>query len=465
LPFLFLILLLLSCSKESDQLNLIFQHNNHGKIKSCGCQKSPLGGQLALSGFLNSLKKKGEVLYLTSGSHYLPKSYTSQFDQSIRFDAEFLSQIDKEHQLKFSISSHSDNAIGKKFFNSLLEKSNAAYLQSHHFNIKNRKLALIAIEDSFTSDKIKNLIQSQKDRNIIIVSNKGIKEDTKLAKNFPFIHWIIGSQDEAFTQAPILIGSVKIVQTSSQGHHIGHIQLSEDSKQDQFNLVPMSNKWREFASEKVKQLIAKYTEEKALIDAQEQSKLYQAESLHQKAPDAQSCMECHQKQSDFWMRTSHSLAYLTLLNNSSHHNKDCIGCHSLGYQKDYAFKSTHQIFQLKDQTVSKNYIKELNKLSKNTIIRELSSNDKISVHQKWNHLNQKYELDRHYANVQCLNCHDKNFDHPFSEQAKGNHPIKNKCLNCHTKEQSPSWYNQSTLNSHVFNSMLEKVACPKGIDL
>lgn len=193
--------------------------------------------------------------------------------------------------------------------------------------------------------------------------------------------------------------------------------------------------------------------------------LYQTKSLHQKAPNAKSCMECHQKQGDFWMKTSHSLAYLTLLNHSSHHNKNCIGCHSFGYQKDYAFKSTHQIFQLKDKAVLQNYIKELNRISKNIEVRGLSSSQKVKTHKSWDDLNQKYKINRHYANVQCLNCHDKNFDHPFSEEIKKNHLMKDKCLNCHTKEQSPDWYDQSNLNSKIFDSMRKKVACPKGVHL
>ena len=68
-----------------------------------------------------------------------------------------------------------------------------------------------------------------------------------------------------------------------------------------------------------------------------------------------------------------------------------------------------------------------------------------------------------YGNVQCLNCHDKNRDHPFDgSTGKGNADMGTKCLQCHTADQSPDWYQDGQPNKAVLAQRIKSVACPSG---
>ena len=51
------------------------------------------------------------------------------------------------------------------------------------------------------------------------------------------------------------------------------------------------------------------------------------------------CVRCHQKQADQWKTTSHSQAWNTLTVVKRDTDQDCIGCHSVGFQKPGGFVS------------------------------------------------------------------------------------------------------------------------------
>ena len=88
---------------------------------------------------------------------------------------------------------------------------------------------------------------------------------------------------------------------------------------------------------------------------------------------------------------------------------------------------------------------------------------------KWFKLDEKYGVAHNYANVQCLNCHDKAKDHPFEMDTtpKSKTSMASKCIKCHTSDQSPEWFHKdnkgiaTTLNKKYFAKQLKKVACPK----
>ena len=84
-------------------------------------------------------------------------------------------------------------------------------------------------------------------------------------------------------------------------------------------------------------------------------------------------------------------------------------------------------------------------------------------------LDEKNEVTHNFANVQCLNCHDKAGDHPFEmdDVVKKTTDYMSKCLKCHTSDQSPSWYSKNdkgiatTVNKAYVSGIIKKIACPK----
>ena len=84
-------------------------------------------------------------------------------------------------------------------------------------------------------------------------------------------------------------------------------------------------------------------------------------------------------------------------------------------------------------------------------------------------LDEKYRVKHNFANVQCLNCHDKAMDHPFEMEdiVQKTKSYQAKCLECHTKDQSPQWYSKNdkgiatTINKSYVSGIIKKMACPK----
>ena len=180
-----------------------------------------------------------------------------------------------------------------------------------------------------------------------------------------------------------------------------------------------------------------------------------------------SCIDCHQKQGEHWSKTSHSLAFATLIRNNEEFNTKCYQCHSLGFEKANGFSRFKDIiaFDSKDVPKKKNYHKELKEILKSLKeVRKSGSKDRKKTHQAWTKLDEKFQVSHNFANVQCLNCHKTHTDHPFDRQAKQHHPIKDRCLSCHTPDQSPKWYGKNSLrpNPAVFLDLYKHIACPLG---
>jgi hypothetical protein len=69
--------------------------------------------------------------------------------------------------------------------------------------------------------------------------------------------------------------------------------------------------------------------------------------------------------------------------------------------------------------------------------------------------------------VQCLNCHDKAYDHPFTIDEKKPKVVEKTCYQCHTPDQSPQWYKGSEghssdkFNSLIIKEKFKQISCPK----
>jgi hypothetical protein len=183
-----------------------------------------------------------------------------------------------------------------------------------------------------------------------------------------------------------------------------------------------------------------------------------------------SCSDCHKQQVAFWQKTAHSLAFTTLIHDKAQNNPSCIKCHSVGMNIPGGFTGSRNLVSSDNKNFNiKNYWKELNKtVPFEHPVRDLSPKKRQKIAKLWLKHDTKSGVQANYSNVQCLNCHNQNLDHPFGEKSIVKvAPVMQKCLACHTQDQSPSWYDKdakglaSSLNKSYFSKKLEQVSCPK----
>lgn len=489
---------------KSESLDLIFSHNINGETHPCGCRNFPLGGLPQVAGILHELQTKSPVIYVDSGDAFFPstkvpallensqlftaKKIAESFDinkldfflpgdQDFAYGEDFLAEISHKHKFQFLISNIKDSTkikhkkwIAKRFGNQtlvFLGILDPSLLQNDYRSLFIHPTTSLKL----TLNEISKKLGSSDEIKVILLSHSGMEADKKIAQQFPEIDWIIGAHSQAFTQLSVDINNTKLVQVLSRNHYLGEIKIAAHKKSnDVFKVIEirdeLKDKWK---NNPMLTWLDKYKTELDKIQLDEQKAMIGTSDIKSsKAQTAQSCIQCHTEQGEFWQKTSHSIAFATLDNAKSSNNPNCIGCHSLNYKSLDGFQNTD------DMVVSAqkldDYWKEWESdFKKIKSVRKLSSTDKKHYSDKWMKLDTKFEVKHNFANVQCLNCHDKAHDHPFEmeEVVKKTTNFQAKCIKCHTNDQSPEWYNKddkgiaTSVNNAYFAKTIKKVACPK----
>ncbi len=486
---------------NSDHLNIVFSHNINGETHPCGCRNFPLGGLPQVKGELFDLNSKAPLLYIDSGDAFFPSTQVPKLleqsqlftakkiaesfdingleiftpgDQDFAYGIDWLGKISKEHKFKFLLSNiikndkiNSKPYIVKKFANktfvflgivnpSLLQPNVQGYFKSPISGI-NETLSLV-------KKRFKDLSKVK----LILLSHSGMDFDKKLAEKVPVFDWIVGAHSQAFTQLSIDIGKTKIVQVLSRNHYLGKIKVPAGKVKDEFKVIEVRDELKE--KQKNNPMITWLDKFKVQLDAiqLEEQKLMAGDTTMQPANTYQSCNECHQKQTEFWQTTSHSLAFITLDHAKAANNPNCIGCHSLNYKKLNGFQNIDTMV-LSDKKLSKYWDEFKHTFKDIKSVRALSKNQRKKYSKKYAKLDKKFKTKHNFANVQCLNCHDKSYDHPFEmdDVPKSTKNYQDKCLKCHTSDQSPEWYKKddkgiaTSVDQAYVSGIIKKIACPK----
>jgi 2',3'-cyclic-nucleotide 2'-phosphodiesterase (5'-nucleotidase family) len=526
-------------SIEKKNLSLVFSHNINGETHPCGCRHFPLGGLPQVAGKLAELKSKGSVILLDTGDMLFPSpNLPPTMKDSFTFGAENLAVGMDLIGLKYAIPGDQDLALGTPFLKKLLDKSKFQYLVMNFSDPKtlpHRRLVIIEhgdhkifmtglVDPDVITQKYNSLFispgvalkafipelekagysKANKKHRFILLSHSGMPNDQKLAKAFPFIDWVLGAHTQSFTKIPYEEKTTKLAQVLSRNHYLGSIEVnfSSDKNEDKWVLHEIRDELKDKLQPNIFTAFIKEHKEKVkVIQVQEQSQManHTKGQIIKKAT-ANSCVECHAPQVDFWTKTPHSIAYATLINANEDKNLTCIGCHSLGFSEvdGYAFpdelihvdKETYQVEKTKDMKYSEQKDLEdikLNKIKKKywseiasafkgiDSIRELPKKKVQKLSKAWLKKDEKLGVSHNFANVQCMNCHDLHNEHPFSisseitPQAKVDN-MKEKCLNCHIPDQSPEWYEvqengkPGAPKHELVKKMMHKLACPKNED-
>lgn len=504
---------------DSPKLHLVFSHNISGETHPCGCRNFPLGGLPQVYGLFENLKKSGEVFYIDTGDTFFPSSvipktmhsslgfaaenlakgldllgvrYIVPGDQDFAMGWNFLQKIDSENKFSLFVSNYRDDFKNKQKIEaadySIIERGpSKIFLISLVHPEAVPQLGPVALISPLEAmpkllAKIKRAGYEEKNpyHRLIVLSHAGIDNDQELAKENPMIDWIIGAHSQSFLRFSTDIGKTKIVQTLSKNHYIGDItiDLSLKSTDDTYTLHEIRDELKDQVTPNpFISFIDQHKTKMNELQVKEQSHLSfnGSDNLEvKKFPSANSCLECHKPQVEFWQGTAHSIAYLTLIKAKEENNLTCIECHSVGLNSPHGFNTAKGMFLKDDRTPvdSEPYHNKLNSYTKEfNSVRSLPAVKIKKIAKDWALFDKTQNVKHNFSNVQCLNCHNTvALEHPFSadappEASKKNEMMKNQCLSCHTVDQSPEWYRDSTkkiVNDSVYKEKLKKVACPLG---
>jgi len=507
---------------KGKDVSIIFTHNVNGETHPCGCRHFPLGGLPQVAGLLHRERSNKHVIYIDTGDLLYPSSVVPKsLLKSLNFTAKNLVQAMNDLKLDYFVPGDQDFAGGLSLLQNIAKNSNFKFLISNLRNektIKHKKWALInngpnkifivgvvnpntlptQYQELFLNPIYslkKTMIELKKNgfnpknnfHRLIILSHSGMDYDEKMAKEYPRTDWIIGAHSQSFTKDSFDIKNTKLVQVLSRNHYLGNISIKHNvsRKQDKYKLLEIRdslagllkpNKYINFINKHKIDLQKIQDTEQSSMDSE---KFLTATSI----PTASSCIECHTKQGEFWMGTSHSLAYSTLVKAKEEKRQQCIGCHSVGFKKGNGFFKTSNILNFDNQddltkkqiqNLKNKYHRSIKKIMKDVIsVRRLNKKQIHSKSKKIYQLNEKLKIKTNFSNVQCLNCHSNSVNHPFENKkmkrssAKTFSKIRSRCLSCHTKDQSIDWYKKdnsglpSELNELQFFENYKKVACPK----
>lgn len=489
----------------SDHIKIIFSHNINGETHPCGCRKFPLGGLPQVAGYFAKAKKESSVFYVDTGDMlFQTTAIPPYYKKSMTFTADKLAQVQKKLGLQLFVPGVLDLSLGIDYLEKTVKKNDLKVLVSNYadsvkvphkkwvkLKVDKRTLYFIGVVNPnvfngdnrllFTDpqkaikkslDEIKK--DSSQNKTIILLSHSGMEFDRRIAQSFSEINWIIGSHSQAFLREPELENKTKIVQVLSRNHYLGVLKVPLNAKKEiSYEQIEVRDELKDEIKENpYSKWLEDYKTELDKIQAAEQKEFGTTVSFNDiKGPTSTTCIDCHTPQVEFWNKTAHSIAYYTLIQAKASNNPSCVGCHSVFLNKANGFTNKDDIVQGEGLTEEKleKYWSELDVKFKGVgSIRELAADKRSQLANAWQELDAKNGVEHNFANVQCLNCHNQNHDHPFGdEKLEQPKDYTSKCIECHTADQSPTWYEDkkeglaTKLKKKYVEQKIKEVACPK----
>lgn len=519
--FFLLILALSSCSKfiekidsdskikinekGTDHFSLIFSNNISGETHPCGCRQFPLGGLPQVFGILGNEAKKAPIIYVDTGDSLFPLEITPPYmKESLPFTATHIAEAFQKLRLRYFVPGETDFASGIDFLNTLQDKHQFQILIANSKKTSPLKTkawdtiefagniyAFIGVVDPILypqliskhfenpydaiAKSIDEVNKKFKNKNIkfILLSHSGLDKDKTYAEKFKDLHWIIGSHTQSFLRQTHDVNNAKIVQVLSKNHYLGKIEFYTDFKKEIYSLLEVRDETQNLVENNpMIPWLIDYKNKLSTVQEEEQKELYKtSEHKTERRKTFNQCISCHEEQGDFWQKTPHALAYATLLNTKAHFNRDCISCHSVGFNKEDGFITPKDIvlFKEEDEKKSKAYWDEIeSSFSMIKSVRNLLKKERDKKAKLWKKIDERYEVTHNFANVQCLHCHNQTNEHPFEfDKPESTKDFKSTCLSCHTRDQAPQWYTKDAkglpgdLDHEIFKIKLKEISCPK----
>ena len=505
LPLIAVLFLLAGSLAHSDSVpGFVILHSNDvlGELEPCGCRNNPLGGMQRKERLLKeheqlALYPESSRLQVDSGDLFFSGTEIAPtLRAQTEIQARALAQALKSTGLQVMVPGEKDFALGVSFYKKLIQlsqvtavaanlewrnsskapwkpmfaphtivtlKSGSKKLRAAVFGLVGTSISwpenIRATDPTRAAKKLVPLLKKKSDL-IIALTHQGLEEDLRLARNVPGIDRIIGAHSQSFLQDEILEGQTRIHQSSFRNQHLGFIPIAFDKSQTQKSqLIELGALFdtEDTETTPVREIIQKTKKQISEANLSAQKSIGGNSSAHSKLQTFTQCSECHARQFEFWRKTPHAQAFEVLAKTGAENNKECIGCHSVGFGQKNGFSEVKDLVEWSEGDKTHHLASFLKEL------RDIKSPERAAEHLR--------KAKRIHATVQCENCHvtqpNSAQDHPFGLSSQFPSVQQETCLQCHTPARAPGWYQaekggNGTLDTARLKAKFIEMSCPRG---
>ncbi len=477
----FLVLVLFSAGLSA--FPLIFTSDRQGELTTCGCSVDQLGGLARLPAAL-ALRKlsTSDRLWVDGGDLFFPSlGLSPERLESEKPKARLLAKVYGSWGVSFLTPGPKDFAGGIATLKELQRLSGIRFLSANLRDLKGRllydafalsehegvKVAVVGISGealfekvpevtvSSASKALTNAVADAKARGavyVVVVSQSGLTVDRELAKTKGIDLWVSGASIDGLAN-PLIVGETIVGQVLPLGQQVGifHVSKKVGIRYEVVNVVQDLKEDQGIQ----RNVSAVSKRSKFLPDpkGKNETKPYVA--------NFETCRGCHAKQVAFWESTKHASAYLVLYGKNQHFDRECITCHSLGFETDKNFaKIAHPIVLKQESSATGDLF--VDKMMESIfasakVAGPIDSREqpeafavlKKAYHASLAELQSKGKLERVFMGVQCEHCHDNRAGHPTVSR-KPHKVSTSKCMECH----HPPHHNNFS------PELLSKISCP-----
>jgi Cytochrome c554 and c-prime len=414
----------------------------HGSLEVCGCPIHPLGGVARRAGYIDAFRKRSpEAAIIQVDAGYIFSDEANAAKDGLREDARLMNEwivranellnldivnlsyrdlpfassllkpdVQRRSEKSALISANIKPADGTriaplpyviKFVTGarLPRPVRIAFIGLSDIAPENLKEAVarsgFVIEDPLAAAKAALAEVRDKADVTVIVGFLSLPMVNKLARQNDDLDLIIATDERGLALDPKQVNNALIVYAAKETKHLAELRFYTDAEGlvDRFTaryieldeIIPDDPRMAAVTKEARKEIDAVQ-----MRVAEEEAKAILAKDPASPYALSETCGKCHVAEYEVWQKTLHSHAFAALETKNRTFDAACVGCHSLGFQKDgfVNIKATPQ-----------------------------------------------------FANVHCESCHGPGLEHS-AQPAAGNYktPPKNEsCLVCHDRENSPDF--------------------------
>ncbi len=361
---------------------LFFSADIGGNLEVCGCPIRPLGGIARRLGYINAFRARSPeaaTMMVDAGHIFSDEvSASGELNADAKLMNDWIVRANEQMDLAVVNLSYRDLQYAQRLFdpNAPLRPEKAA-LVSANIKIPNAdiapytiktlsakrlkkpvRIAFIGLSELPPDDKkaalakhgftladpletAKQTLAEVKDKADINIIVGYFKPGTanKLATQNSEVDLIIAYDERGFVHDPKQVNNTLILYASRQSKYLGELRFYADANGE---IERFTNRYVELDSVIPDDLAMLATTKKARAEigvvqqrmAEEIAAAHAAQgTLASNYVTSETCAKCHQEEYDKWKQTRHSHAFTVLETKNRAFDNACVGCHSVGYQK------------------------------------------------------------------------------------------------------------------------------------
>jgi hypothetical protein len=462
----------------SSELRILYSANRNGEIEPCHCVEHQLGGVVRLASFVDEERRTAKgmpVFWGDAGDSFFSVPVVPDADKDREWvKAEAIARALAKLGLDAFTPGERDFAEGVDALRKLRQLSGAVFVttnledesghalfeRSHLFPMGSLKVGVLGLADpeAFTAvagvkatspkEALEREVKGLREAGaqvVILLSHLGLPKDREIAATGK-VDVILGSHSNDPLANPLWIGKAIVVQPLDQGQQVGAIDyVSPGPEIRRHRLADLDEKFE--AKNDLVKLVDEY--KRAVHDLEIHPGKPRAAASSPKPFVAHPfyCRTCHQAQYEFWSKTKHAAAYLTLYAKNEHFDPNCVGCHTLGYRSPNGFSRVASALDAKgfEGNAAEQLMKKV--FAGRSMQEPLDSRvhpDQFEILRK-KYVDEVHELeaekriDHLYLGVQCEHCHGNRHGHPGPDGPKPKKVAEQTCRACHRPPNAPEF--------------------------